>query len=289
MNNEHKNLTYAIKDNKLIYINDVEKGLSCGCICPACGEKLIAKKGSKILYHFAHYSTDCGKGYETSLHILAKEILSEAGEIMLPSVNIIHSCSNMLICNASKIKIDYVELEKITDDIIPDIIVHSSNRRLFIEIRVTHKVDNTKLEKIKNIGISAIEIDLSKYNKDISKLELKNILIDSNNNKSWIYNTIAEKYFRALCFFSEEKAVIRRGFAFHVDYCPIKAREWHGKPYANFIDDCTSCEYLVKVNSRTIVNNYNEFDEETSIICAGKNKISKKENLIKAINKKKLT
>lgn len=288
MNNKHKNITYAIKDNKLVYINDVEKGLSCGCMCPACGEKLIAKKGSKISYHFAHYSTDCGKGYETSLHLLAKEILSEIGEIILPPVNIMNSCSNMLISNARKIKIDYVELEKTTDNIIPDIIVHSSNRRLIIEIRVTHKVDNAKIEKIKNIGISALEIDLSKYNKSISKSELKDILIDSNN-KSWLYNTVAEKYFKALCFFSEEKAVIRRSFASHVDYCPIKAREWHGKPYANFIDDCTSCEYLVKINSHTIINNYNQFDEKISIICAGKNKISKKEDLIKIINKNKFT
>lgn len=31
--------------------------------------------------------------------------------------------------------------------------------------------------------------------------------------------------------------------ALHVDDCPIPAREWQGKPYANVLDDCTSCPF----------------------------------------------
>ncbi len=31
---------------------------------------------------------------------------------------------------------------------------------------------------------------------------------------------------------------IWRGLALHVDGCPIKARVWHGRPYANVIYDC---------------------------------------------------
>lgn len=32
--------------------------------------------------------------------------------------------------------------------------------------------------------------------------------------------------------------IIARGMAQHVDYCPLEMRNWEGKPYANFIDDC---------------------------------------------------
>lgn len=39
----------------------------------------------------------------------------------------------------------------------------------------------------------------------------------------------------------KELKIINRGFMMHVDYCPIGMREYKGKPYANFIDDCTSC------------------------------------------------
>ena len=39
------NLLYALRDNSIVSISDVESGLKCGCVCPACGERLVAKKG----------------------------------------------------------------------------------------------------------------------------------------------------------------------------------------------------------------------------------------------------
>lgn len=38
--------------------------------------------------------------------------------------------------------------------------------------------------------------------------------------------------------------IIERGMAFHIDNCPIQARVWKGKYYANFYDDCAHCEHL---------------------------------------------
>ena len=40
--------------------------------------------------------------------------------------------------------------------------------------------------------------------------------------------------------------VIRRGLALHVDFCPIRARIWRGKPYANVIHNCSSCSHLAE-------------------------------------------
>ena len=69
------NLVYAIKDGAGISIEDADRGLKCGCVCPACGEPLVAKKGTKVMHHFAHHSgSTCEYGYETSLHLMAKDI-----------------------------------------------------------------------------------------------------------------------------------------------------------------------------------------------------------------------
>ena len=38
-------LIYAIKDGVATSIENVESGLKCGCICPSCGEPLVARKG----------------------------------------------------------------------------------------------------------------------------------------------------------------------------------------------------------------------------------------------------
>lgn len=41
------NLIYGVRDGKTISIEEVESGLNCGCVCPACGEVLVAKKGNR--------------------------------------------------------------------------------------------------------------------------------------------------------------------------------------------------------------------------------------------------
>ena len=48
--------------------------------------------------------------------------------------------------------------------------------------------------------------------------------------------------------------------ALHVDDCPIPAREWQGKPYANVVADCFECPYL-----GGIVKDETAFEEEEDI------------------------
>ena len=78
----HKNLlTYALdSSNKLKHVDAVENGMACGCVCPCCREKLMAKNGgTKRMHHFAHASgVDCEGAYETMLHLLAKERIQDA-------------------------------------------------------------------------------------------------------------------------------------------------------------------------------------------------------------------
>ena len=77
-------LTYALKDGEIVSIEDVKSGLSCGCICPACGDPLVAKKGEKMMHHFAHHAGHtCEFGYESSLYLAAKNILSKAKKIVI--------------------------------------------------------------------------------------------------------------------------------------------------------------------------------------------------------------
>ena len=124
-------LIYALKDGEITSIADVESGLKCGCVCPACGEPLVAKKGSKVMHHFAHHAgTNCEYGYQTSLHLAAKDILSKAKKMVIPRVSFTFPGTNKseLISGEKEIPIDSVELEKRFDDIIPDIVVYSRGK-----------------------------------------------------------------------------------------------------------------------------------------------------------------
>lgn len=207
------NLIYGLKNGELIHINDVTQGLECGCICPNCEANLIAKKGNVNEHHFAHESKECdiSIAQETVLHIMAKEILSEAKTIKLPKViledgfaflgkdrykNIKNIADDIYLQKKiEKYKdsvkiIDNVVLEKYIDNIKPDVILDIEGKQLIIEIAVTHFIDNKKKDKIIKLGIPTIEVDLSLYKDKINTLTkeyLSQILIKDDKYKKWIY------------------------------------------------------------------------------------------------------
>lgn len=248
------NLTYALKDGVITSISNVESGLKCGCVCPACGELLVAKKGAKMMHHFAHHAGhNCEYGYESSLHLAAKDILSRAKRIVTPPVFVKFPDSykkEELVFEEREINIDRVELEKRYNDIIPDIVIYAGGKQFFVEIFVTHRIDDEKLEKLRKANISTIEIDLSKKSETITTEELTAILLGNNDEKKWKYNVVAQRYLQRFYKVADKRKLVSRGLAVHVDNCPIKSRMWKGKPYANFIDDCLYCEYCISSKSK---------------------------------------
>lgn len=265
-----RKLEYALLDGNPVHISEVEKGLACGCVCPACGEPLVAKKGTKMMHHFSHVSgSECEHGYESSLHIAAKTILTKARKIVLPMVYAEFEtdtfyCARPVTDGPVEMQIDSVELEKRVDSIIPDIIVYSKNRPLLVEIFVTHKVDEDKIAKIKQLGLSAIEIDLHRI--DSSRDSLEELLVDNVDHKRWLNNEYADRYKHWMLAIAEKKLIIRRrinsGTVLHVENCPKRVRVWRGIPYANYTNDCRYCEY-------------NLMEEDGFLLCTAKERLKK--------------
>ena len=267
------NLTYALKDNSLVHISEVESGLQCGCKCPACGETLIARKGDKVIHHFAHKSTvECEFGYQTSLHLAAKKVISENGIIQVPALYLTfpETGKKELIEPEKVLRVSEVILEKKLDNIIPDILLITDIGKIIVEIFVTHEIDLEKKKRIKALGVPTIEIDLSKIDRDISEQDLQEILINKNEYKSWIYNGKREETYKKFLSVSEVKPVISRNYALHVDNCHIGKRVWRQKPYANFLYDCQDCDYFIAYKSVW----KNDVEQERKILCSGKNYIA---------------
>ena len=64
---------YAIRDDKMIHINDLsplEQGKKCNCKCPHCEGAFIARMGEKRIRHFAHSIEPCDEivAYTTGLY-----------------------------------------------------------------------------------------------------------------------------------------------------------------------------------------------------------------------------
>lgn len=218
------------------------------------------------MHHFAHHTGhNCEYGYESSLHLAAKEILSKAKRITLPAVYVSFPTSykkSELYSKAREIEIERVELEKRFDDIIPDVVIYTGGKKFYLEIYVTHPIDDSKLAKLKKADASTIEVDLCKKERTITIQELNDILLGDSKEKTWKYNAKANRLLERFYAATDKRKLITRGFALHADNCPIKKRTWQGKAYANFIDDCLYCEYCISNSA------------EDGFLCSGRSRIS---------------
>ena len=258
------NLTVALKDGVVIHIKNAERGLKCGCTCPACGEPLVAKKGKKMMHHFSHHAAHyCEYGYESSLHLAAKEILSHAKRMTLPAVYVSFPNSNRekeMVHGTMEIQIDRVELERRFGDVIPDVVIYAGGKQFFVEVYVTHCIDDEKLAKLKEADISTIEIDLSKKNGITSVEELEEILLSESEEKQWKYNSESKQYLDSLYKAADKKDISYLRRIAHVENCPIEIQCRSDQPYTLY-QDCRNCQYCLSYN----------YDD--GILCLGRRSI----------------
>jgi hypothetical protein len=282
-------LKYGIRNGIEFHISEVESGLICNCTCPACGERLIAKKGENITPHFAHESKQqCEHAYETSLHYDAKRIIEEEKRIILPSRKALFDTSNLNgfyflgfdLKNFGKIdsrqyKVDNVILEKKLHNIIPDIECTINGGIMLIEIAVTSKVQSEKQKKIQEIGLPVIEIDLSKLNRTIEKEELAFYVLDNIKNKTWFENKEDDELIEIL---KQKHNQIWKGIRNHLENKLIKGSK--NRPHINecprFVDraknkridlyECEKCSCNLARHEFNILCGYSNYKRIIDII-----------------------
>ena len=149
------------ESGKLHHIGDVARGLACKCFCPACGHRLVARKGQTVQHHFAHYQrSQCSAAVETALHQLGKQVLLSEKSILMPAISVSHNGREYLVREEAVIELEDAQAERSMGDIRPDVIAHVAGKMLAIEVCVTHKVDEEKRAKLANKKLSTIEIFL---------------------------------------------------------------------------------------------------------------------------------
>ena len=249
-------MLYGLRDSVVIHISKVEKGLACGCTCPGCGADLIARKGKVKQHHFAHASgADCDKGLETGIHLAAKDILAKREEIVLPAAEVKFSGGKRAIEVAPEglYTVSNVRLESGIGGLIPDVLVDIDGQTLAIEIFVTHRVDEEKVEKLRQLDLSTIEIDLSAVARDLDPPLLESIVVDECDRKHWLFHSEVAQQEKVVRAKAKKLEIVSRGPVLHVDFCPIPAREYKGKPYANVIDDCVACPHCLDIEGSVVL------------------------------------
>jgi hypothetical protein len=193
-------LVYAAKaDGKIAHVSEVVSGLACGCCCPACGMAVIAKKGQELTHHFSHEAqSSCRGAAETALHRLAKEIVEEALRLWLPEVKAACGKETHILHKAGEVRFTRAQSEAHhLSDIIPDLFVERGERRLLVEICVTHACDEAKVAELRAKGIATVEIDLSGVPRDASRSDVKSAVLRAAP-RDWVYHPAIDAKIEAM-------------------------------------------------------------------------------------------
>lgn len=197
---------FGLRDGRMWAVRDVEAGIACGCVCPACGHRLVAKaKNSKCRKpHFAHYKdAECRAGFESSIHRMAKQLIAEQlaltlpawdGEHGMPNPSVLIDDSGMMLQGrrvewpAQRKSLTNVRLEESQGDYIPDVIAEDDEGVILIEIRVTHAVDEIKRRRIQSEGKRLIEIDLSRIKPEqaMDPQSFEHEVLGNVANRKWL-------------------------------------------------------------------------------------------------------
>ena len=258
-------ITNALYQNQLVHIDSVKNGRKCNCFCTACKQPLVAKNnGPKARYshHFAHISgIQCKEAYQTQLHYLAKEIFAKKNKLIIPKKE---------ICKTTVEKertfwYHTVILEKKLNNIVPDIVLIGDEGKLIVEIKVTHEVDRIKAEKIAEMNISSLEIDISNIDRhsNINSIELSKILFQRHTSKHWIYFKDQNIYKQKILAKADIKKVELHNGKYYVYNCPLVKSD---DTYVLINKNCLKCQYML--DTKTIrVDGTNETLD--SLYCIG--------------------
>lgn len=195
----HASTTYSSGSAELVYgidlagrirhISEVKRGYACGCVCPACGVELIGKKGDDKAHHFGHRASfSCAGAPETALHRLAKEIVATELRLFVPEVKAVFRGMSKSIHDGKVVDLDTaVEEARNLRGLVPDILVARNGRHLLVEIYVTHACDELKLGMLRDNGVAAVEIDLSRFPRDAPRSAVRDAVIEQAGRK-WLYH-----------------------------------------------------------------------------------------------------
>jgi hypothetical protein len=120
-------------DKVIRHVSEVAKGAACGCICPACRQPLIARKGPRVADHFAHRpDSNCQASSETVIHLYAKRLLDQRRRFWLPAVEAEDGDREFVLYRMREREFDSAVLEHKLGDIKPDLIVKMRERELLV-------------------------------------------------------------------------------------------------------------------------------------------------------------
>lgn len=198
MNLQPIKLPFGLRaDGSLAHVEDVPRGAACGCVCPACERPLVAKQGDVRVPHFAHAADfDCEYAVEAALHLAAMDILARRRTLTLPAsapFTPIGMSRSVSALQPRRLVFDDVQLERREGSVVPDGIAVLGDYTLRVAIRLTHRITDEKLERLRELGQPAIELDLSRVDRKCLRADLERLIVEDPACKRWLVDVSGDE------------------------------------------------------------------------------------------------
>lgn len=195
---------FGLRAGRLYEPLQVESGLECGCTCPGCGARLIARHSpsGQVAPDFAHHAgADCAAGFETAVHRPAKQLIADRMALFRPAVIARAPGTGIsgkdlgrerMVHPPGVRSLTAVSVEEDLVTIRPDLLVTFKGQKVLVEIAVTHFVDDVKLARIRSLGLPGVEIDVSGL-REMNFEALENAFFTDSQKAQWLWHPEREQ------------------------------------------------------------------------------------------------
>ncbi|MNZ70438.1 hypothetical protein D3C78_887750 [compost metagenome] len=200
-------IPFGEREGALYRAHEVDNGLACGCLCPACRHPLIAaNRGTKVIPYFRHAAdSDCVEGFLKGVLLKAREIVLEAQRLLLPAFeetvrDYAYSkvYTRQVKLPAAEVVTERIEAPFDEDGLHADLALWIKGRRLLVIFGVAGRSISGKLKSLRETRQASMVVDLS-------HLELKTIhdpeafrheVLGNQDNRRWVYSPRGEQEVR---------------------------------------------------------------------------------------------
>lgn len=167
-----------------------------------------AARAGDALPHGLSYEGKVPPASESMLHWVVKNLLSKVSRIRVPSATQEVSAqmpggeitTRLATVPATVLEVRDVRLEHRLPGMVPDVICLArdikggDDMELLIEVAVTHKVDEVKLQKVADLGLACIELDATKFTVGgrVRIADLSGAIFSDTQNKRWLHHPLLD-------------------------------------------------------------------------------------------------
>lgn len=197
-------IPFGEREGTLYLAHEVDNGLACRCLCPACRHPLIAaNRGTKVIPYFRHAAdSDCVEGFLKGVLMKARDIVMQAKRLMLPEFD--ETVRDYAYSKVYTKQVQFPAVEVLAEEVKApvdeggmeaDLALWVKEHRLLVIFELAGRATSGKIRPLREAQQASIVINLS-------GLELKTIhdhgafqyeVLGNPGNRRWLYSPRGER------------------------------------------------------------------------------------------------